>query len=258
MSTKASIKALSQASAQAIPDMNAFLADVFQTRGGRLGSGMGLLLEGLWGYWVNQQFDAMGVDLEIGWISGHAYNDFALVWRDRAWDPDTGAGEVLRVEAKSMVNAAEESKAHFDALQREIGAHDQLLVLGWDWVAASGQRNCPEVQAHFLGSATAVAVLRDTLHLARGGRFVLAGQCPDGCPASACTHLGEPLNAKAKRERLTGPEASRVSQSTSHANNFGGLVRMLKAGNATARGLRDQALREPTARRYAAFIDAYF
>lgn len=80
---------------------------------------MGTLLEGLWGYYVNgvlhNRHDALA-QCEIGWLSKNQYNDFACIYRDRPWDPATRAGELLRIEAKSMNAGAEESKAHFDEI----------------------------------------------------------------------------------------------------------------------------------------------
>lgn len=42
-------------SAQVFVEVNEFALKTLQTRGGRIGSGMGLLLEALWGYHLNVQ-----------------------------------------------------------------------------------------------------------------------------------------------------------------------------------------------------------
>lgn len=217
----------------AISQANALTKRTFRTRGGRVGSGMGLLLEALWGYCMNEQLDQQQAGIEIGWIATHEYNDFACMERDADWDASTKAGEVLRVEIKSMVASAAESKAHFDKIVAELGAHDLLVVLLWDWEKLDDLRLYPAVRDCFVGNAIEVAMLRDELHEARGGTFVQAGACPDGCLPTACTHIGEPLNASGKRERLSGPKAAKPAGVT-HAANFGGLVRMLKTNSDSA------------------------
>ena len=58
--------------------------------------------------------------------------------------------------------------------------------------------------------------------------------CPDGCAPQPCTHFGEPLNAKGKRERLSGPESTKPGN-VAYAANFGGLVRMLKTSKPHAK-----------------------
>lgn len=229
-----------EASQEAIQEINKFTKEVFHTRGGRIGSGMGLLLEGLWGYFVNktlQSKSGVASKLEIAWITHHEYNDFACVLRNQPWDGDTRAGEVLRIEAKSMVAAADESKAHFDELQTYFGPNDLLVVLVWDWKKLDEYSFYPYVLDQYIGKAKDVAVLRDVLHIQRGGSFVDKHSCPDqtlGCLPTKCNHDGEPLNAKGKRERLTGPESCKPAN-VSYAANFGGLVRMLKSGNEQAR-----------------------
>jgi hypothetical protein len=196
------------ASPRAVDRINDFTREVFHTRGGRIGSGMGLLLEGLWGYFVNKELLTQGPpasSLQIAWITHHEYNDFACVLRHTAWDAATRAAELLRIEAKSMIASAEESKAHFDQLGSYFSPHDLLLVLMWDWEKLDAYSFCPVVLDQFIGKASEVAALRDALHLRRGGSFVDRMACPDGCDAKACRHHGEPLNASGRRERLTGP-----------------------------------------------------
>lgn len=191
-----------------------------------MGSGMGLLLEGLWGYHMTKELTAS--QLEIGWIVGNQYNDYACIHSDEGWEPETQAGELFRIEAKSMNLDADESKAHFDQLQKYIKPNDLLLVLTWSWEPnTKGTRVWPKVIDCFLEPAIEVAKLRDLLHIERGGIFVSQLTCPDSCPANLCQHDGEPLNAAGKRERLGGPTSRRVSANVSFAANFGGLFRMI-------------------------------
>lgn len=222
----------------AIDRLNEFSKDTLQTRGGRAGSGLGSLLEALWGFMINCEImECKPAPLiDMAWFPDHAYNDFACLVAGQEWDPASKAGELFRVESKSMYRGAEESKAHFDALQSELGSFDLLLLIIWSWVPVSvgqpGSRVFPKVHSSIVTSAMPIAEFRDALHLARGGSFV-AAPCPDGCTV-ACSHIGEPLNADGKRERRTGP-ASRKPANASYAANFGGMVRMLKTNSPAAR-----------------------
>ena len=216
--------------------INTFSESVLRTRGGRLGSGMGSLIEALWGYYMNQVLENHGIDCaecEIGWLVGHEYNDFACVCRNLPWNQDTREGELLRIEAKSMNLDVDESKGHFDEIR--LGKFDLLLVILWQWASVDEQHVYPKIIDQFIGNAISVARMRDALHTARGGAFVDKNNCPDGCSPAHCRHDGEPLNANGKRERLEGPGTRRPSQNTSYANNFGGLVRMLKTDSELAR-----------------------
>ena len=108
----------------AIEHINDFSRDVLRTRGGRFGSGMGTLLEALWGYYINLQLataSSPSQDIEIAWLLGHEYNDFACVLRNEVWEPDTRSGELLRIEAKSMNIGVDESKGHFDEIVEKLG-----------------------------------------------------------------------------------------------------------------------------------------
>ncbi|MGB0990871.1 MAG: hypothetical protein ACPG32_00200, partial [Akkermansiaceae bacterium] len=117
----------------AIDAVNAFTRKIFVTRGGRIGSGMGSVVEALWGFHVNRILKAEdGIDYELGWIYGHEYNDFACVLTDEDWNPATKEGELFRIEVKSMVASADESKAHFDRLQHEFAQDELLAVFLWD------------------------------------------------------------------------------------------------------------------------------
>src|SRR5687768_9670698 len=85
-----------QHTAAASAELNKFTAEVLQTRGGRIGSGMGGIIEALWGFYLNRTLRTAGVDeIEIAWIYGHEYNDFACVFRDMEWIPETKDGELL-------------------------------------------------------------------------------------------------------------------------------------------------------------------
>lgn len=248
--------------ATACQTINTFSEEVFRTRGGRMGSGMGTLLEALWGYHVNKilaEMEEGPPPCELAWIVGQQYSDFACILRDRAWNPETLEGELFRIEAKSMNVAADESKGHFDEIEENIGDWDHLLVLIWAWEPLDRVRVFPRVLDHFFGPARPVARLRDQLHLARGGSFVHRDSCPDQCEPSSCSHHGEPLNADGKRERKSGPASCRVSREVSYAANFGGLVRMLKTNSEAARGrFRDLRVGDEVAHEYISFIHRCF
>lgn len=118
----------------AIDAVNLLTRKLFVTRGGRIGSGMGSVIEALWGFHINQILKAEeGLNYELGWIYGHEYNDFACLLVEEEWNPETKQGEVFRIEVKSMVASADESKAHFDRLQHEFAENELLAVLLWDW-----------------------------------------------------------------------------------------------------------------------------
>ncbi len=243
-----------------IQQINVFSEEFLITRGGRIGSGMGSLLEALWGYHANKRLSSIedAHPYEIAWMVDHDYNDFACVHRDRPWNPETKEGEVLRIEVKSMNTGAEEAKAHFDELKENLRAEDLLLVLVWGWERKDKLRFYPKVNDFFIGPAVNIARLRDALHIARGGSFVLNTACPDGCDTATCKHGGEPLNAKASRERVSGPSASKPPNS-SFAANFGGLVRMIKTDSARAAGVfRDSRQTDEISHEYISFIHRNF
>lgn len=241
----------------ACDEINAFASEALRTRGERIGSGMGTLLEALWGYKMNNLLlkAEEGVSgAEIVWLS-HQYNDFACIARDAEWRDDMRDNEYFRIEAKSMNLGADEAKGHFDELQHHLGDNDLLLVLLWRWRTIDSFRMVPYIADHFLDLAKPVAALRDLLHVARGGSFVDPDSCPDGHPATECKHAGEPLNAKGTRERISGPKSTRVSQGTSHSSNFGGLVRMLKTNGLGAKEVFNKVRHEnDAAHHYISFI----
>jgi len=234
---------------------------LLKTRGGRRGSGMGSLLEALWGFYTNQvlskKADNEPCAYELGWFSDHGYNDFACVLKNSGWNSDTRAGELLRIEAKSMNAQADESKGHFDELIEKLGENDLLLILIWTWEpvdTAIFPQVYPYILDYFIAKARPIASLRDVLHLTRGGSFVDRESCPDGCPPISCPHHGEPLNAAKKRERLLGP-SSCCSKKVSHAANFGGLVRMIKTDSPPARQkFREFRAHDDDAHTYISFI----
>lgn len=242
--------------------LNRFSKESFKTRGGRLGSGMGSLLEAVWIYFTNTALRNVGgqaVECEIGWLADHEPNDFACVITDQPWTPATREGELFRIEAKSMNLSVDESKAHYTELLSSIGENDQILILTWKWLEVDEWRFCPQVTDHLICPARPVAALRDALHVARGGSFVTTDSCQDGCTVQPCPHIGEPLNAAGKRERKGGPESTRPSAKVAFANNFGGLVRMLKTDNAGARGVfRQQRAGNEIAHEYISFIHRNF
>lgn len=247
---------------QACLELNQFTHEVMRTRGGRIGSGMGGVIEALWGFYLNRALKDNGVsEIEIAWICGHEYNDFACVVPGQEWIPETGEGELLRVEVKSMLASADESKAHFDRLIGELQENELLAVFLWDWTPVEqGTANVyPNVVDYFIGDAHGVALLRDELHLYRGGSFVQPGSCPDVCEGGVCRHVGEPLNASGTRERKTGPQVSQRVK-TSHAANFGGLLRMLGVKGANGRAIlaKHSADRNSSASQFLSFMARHF
>lgn len=246
----------------ACKNINKFSHEVLRTRGGRFGSGMGGLLEALWGYYINQALLNTGNDAaecEIAWLSDHEYNDFACILRDQNWSSADRTGELLRIEAKSMNVGVDEAKGHFDEIVVNLNEWDLLLVLIWSWDAADEFRVYPHIKDYFIGRAAPVALLRDRLHIERGGTFVSRVNCPDDCVSEVCTHHGEPLNANGKRERLSGPESTRPSAKVSYSANFGGLVRMLKTNSEIARNeLRQARTIDDVAHKYISFIHRNF
>jgi hypothetical protein len=241
---------------KAIKELNIFSYTAFRTRGGRLGSGMGSLLEALWVYFINKALLNEGSEArecEIAWLEDHEPNDFACVHRDAIWTPGTRQGELFRVEAKSMnISGVDESKAHFTELQKSIG------VLAWNWEKVDDWRVYPKIIDFLVCPSQPVAALRDSLHIARGGTFVTAGICPDHCLIASCKHLGEPINAAGVRERISGPDSAKGAN-VSAANNFGGLVRMLKTDGDSARAaFRTLRRQEQVAHDFISFIHKNF
>ena len=239
--------------------MNRFSAEILKTRGGRIGSGMGALLEALWGYMMNQILAESDTDCEIAWFPDNQYNDFSCLKKGELWNEVTRDGEWFRIEAKSMNTGADESKAHFDVLKKDLAEYDTLLILIWEWKAIDGFYFSPQVIDSFFEPSIHLTELRDSLHICRGGSFVNKYDCPDGCDPELCPHDGEPLNAAGKRERLSGPYSTRPSQKVSYAANFGGLVRMIKTDNDAARSqFRDIRKANPIADEYISFIHRNF
>lgn len=222
---------------------------------------MGAVIEALWGFYLNGEL-ARDADsgCEMAWMYGHEYDDFACLLKDVDWDPNTRAGELLRVEVKSMVASADESKAHFDRLQSELDRNELLAVFLWDWIEVPSTPHsvAPTIVDYFVGTALPIARLRDVLHRVRGGSFVAPGTCPDGCTRDECTHVGEPLNSRGVRERRTGPDSA-TATSVSYAANFGGLVRMLGTRNQEARdALRSVVATDETVARFVGFMATNF
>ena len=241
--------------------VNAFTEKVFHTRGGRIGSGMGSVIEALWGFHLNSILRTdKDIPYELGWIYGHEYNDFACIIREEDWDPQTGNGELFRVEVKSMVASADESKAHFDRLQHEFAQNELLAVFLWDWKVINDQQKnvYPGIIDYFVGYALPIAQLRDALHLERGGSFIQKGSCPDGCAIQSCTHIGEPLNASGVRERRSGPKSSKGAN-VSYAANFGGMLRMLGSRGKNGKNIiKHEYASEPTKARFIDFMARNF
>lgn len=242
---------------EAIRLMNQYLDKVMRTRGGRVGSGMGTVLETLWGYHLNLAMAEAGFsEFEIAWFPDHQYHDFACVRSNSDWDPFSKNGEFFRIEAKSMIfGDADEPKAHFDVLRHELEIDDAILLMVWNWERVDSYHVSPRIRDCYFDRATPIAFLRDELHKARGGMFVDRFHCPDHCLPSICPHHGEPLNADGKRERKGGPINTRVSDKTSHAQNFGGMLRMLKtSGPQATLTLRQLRRSDPTINGFVDFI----
>lgn len=243
----------------AVDAVNGFTKQVFHTRGGRIGSGMGSVVEALWGFHLNHILE-VNLPYELGWIYGHEYNDFACILRDEDWSPETKEGELFRVEVKSMVASADESKAHFDRLQHELADNELLVVFLWDWTPVSAQaRNVyPAILDYFVGYALPIAEIRDVLHIERGGSFVQENRCPDCRDIQQCSHVGEPLNASGVRERRSGPEASK-GPNVSYAANFGGMLRMLGSRGGDGKALLKREYHsDPTKARFIDFMARNF
>lgn len=265
MSTPAQASATIQRIAPAVRTrLNDLASRYLQTRGGRAGSGLGSLLEAMWGFCVNAELLEQQADYELAWFPDHAYDDFACVESNLPWNPDTKQGELLRVEAKSMFMGADESKGHFNVLVDELGTHGLLVVLLWRWELVDPRtphgRVAPKVVDDFVGPALPIAHLRDALHRARGGTFVEAGRCPCGVTPT-CAHVGEPLNARGSRERRQGPKEARPTgdRESQIGANFGGLLRMLGVRGAEAQLLlRDLRASDPVMDRYVNFIARHF
>lgn len=241
--------------------VNTFTEQVFHTRGGRIGSGMGSVVEALWGFHLNSILkEEKNIPYELGWIYGHEYNDFACILREEDWNPETKEGELFRVEVKSMIASADESKAHFDRLQHEFDDIELLAVFLWDWTPVIDQSKnvYPGILDYFIGYALPIAQLRDALHIERGGSFTQKGHCSDGCDIQHCSHIGEPLNASGVRERRSGPEASKGS-GVSYAANFGGMLRMLGSrGKSGKELLKKEYTSDPTKSRFIDFMARNF
>lgn len=241
--------------------VNDFTKEVFHTRGGRIGSGMGSVVEALWGFHLNNILsEEKNTHYELGWIYGHEYNDFACILSGEDWDPESKQGELFRIEVKSMVASADESKAHFDRLQHEFAENELLAVFLWDWKAVSDESKnvYPAILDYFVGYAQPIAQLRDVLHIERGGSFVETENCPDGCDSKSCKHIGEPLNASGVRERRSGPESCKGSN-VAYAANFGGMLRMLGSRGKNGKELlKKEYGSDPTKARFIDFMARNF
>ncbi|MCP4108240.1 MAG: hypothetical protein GY749_22295 [Desulfobacteraceae bacterium] len=222
---------------------------------------MGSVIEALWGFYLNNILSKeKNIPYELGWIYGHEYNDFACILSEEDWDPDSKHGELFRIEVKSMVASADESKAHFDRLQHEFDENEILAVFLWDWKPVSGitKNVYPAILDYFVGYALPIAKLRDVLHIERGGSFVEKDNCPDNCAMQPCSHVGEPLNASGVRERRTGPESAKGS-GVSYAANFGGMLRMLGSRSKSGKELlKDEYSSDPTKARFIDFMARNF
>jgi hypothetical protein len=259
--SEAAVRIVCADASPVIDSMNEFTAKTFRTRGGRLGSGMGSLLEALWVYNMNNTLANQGGiarECEFVWLPDHQPADFACIIRDSDWKPESKEGELFRIEAKSMNLGVEEAKGHFTNLLSETGPFDHLLVLLWSWTKYNDNYVWPKVHSYFLGSSLDIIRLRDRLHLARGGSFVGTTSCPDECSPVPCTHAGEPLNDSKKRERRSGPLTCKP-KGVDYAANFGGLVRMLKtSGSGASAAFRQERARSDVSHEYISLIHEFY
>lgn len=259
--SEAAVQVVCEDASRVIASMNDFTSKTFRTRGGRLGSGMGSLLEALWVYYMNNTLMNQGGiarDCELVWLPDHQPADFACVIREADWKPESRKGELFRIEAKSMNLKVEEAKGHFTNLRSETGRFDHLLVLLWSWTEYDRNYAWPKVHNYFLGPSLPIIHMRDRLHLARGGSFVGTDFCPDGCSPVPCTHAGEPLNESGKRERRSGPVTCKP-KGVDYAANFGGLVRMLKtSGKEASKIFRELRARDNVCHTYISLIHEFY
>lgn len=241
--------------------INEFTEATFRTRGGRLGSGMGSLLEALWVYYMNRTLQNEGGIArlcELAWLPDHQPADFACLHRGAEWEPESRAGEFFRIEAKSMNIGVDEAKGHFTNLDKETTEFDQLLVIVWSWTEIDKFYRWPRIHDYFIGPSLPIIRFRDRLHIARGGSFVPLGECPDGCEIEPCSHIGEPLNAAGIRERRTGPIACKGANAD-YAANFGGLLRMIKTSSLEATSaFRDERTNCDVCHRFISFIHKHY
>lgn len=259
--SEAAVHAVCEDAPHVIAGMNDFTSKTFRTRGGRLGSGMGSLLEALWVYYMNNTLANQGGiarDCEFVWLPDHQPADFACIIREADWKPESRQGELFRIEAKSMNLGVEEAKGHFTNLVAETGRFDHLLVLLWSWTNHDKHYVWPKVHSYFLGPSLPIIYMRDRLHLARGGSFIGTASCPDGCSPVPCTHAGEPLNDSGKRERRSGP-ATCKPKGVDYAANFGGLVRMLKTrGREASKVFRELRAHDDVCHSYINLIHEFY
>ena len=197
-----------------IAAINAFTSQTFRTRGGRLGSGMGSLLEALWVYHMNNALMNEGGparDCELAWLQDHEPADFACLLRGAEWEPERRHGELFRIEAKSMNIGVDEAKGHFTNLAKETAEHDQLLVLIWSWEELEDKYSWPKIHDYFLGPSLPIIRARDALHIARGGSFVVSvrpSRLDDGILVSPGSRSAASDGASVLRSGCWGAEAA--------------------------------------------------
>ena len=241
--------------------INDFTSATFLTRGGRLGSGMGGLLEALWIYYMNRTLRESDGDTsvcELAWLEDHQPADYACINKNAIWEPEAGTGQFFQIEAKSMNLDVDEAKGHFTNLARETSDHDQLLVIVWSWEAEGQYYRWPKITDYFIGHSSPIIEMRDALHVLRGGTFVGKGACPDGCELDVCAHTGEPLNKSGVRERRTGPISAKGAR-VDYAANFGGLLRMIKTSSTDATEVfRDFRRSCDVCHRFISFIHKHY
>jgi hypothetical protein len=186
-----------------IEKLNVFFSETFLVDSSEINYGhstrFGILFEAMWGYYMKEELQVLGY--MVKWICRNQYNDFYI--------SDLVGNFICNIEVKTLCLDSDESKSHFDALQSELLDTDLLFVSAWKWDVHDDLMKPKITESKFFVSKE-IAVMRDELHILRGGNFVNE----------------EPINASGYRERLSGPDENKPPKVT-HMANFGGLVRML-------------------------------
>lgn len=186
-----------------IEKLNKFFSETFLVDSSEINYGhstrFGILFEAMWGYYMKGELETLGY--MVKWICRNQYNDFYIT--------DLLDNFICNIEVKTLCLDSDESKSHFDALQSELLDTDLLFVSAWKWDVHDDLMKPKITESKFFVSKE-IAVMRDELHILRGGNFVKE----------------EPINASGYRERLSGPDENKPPKIT-HMANFGGLVRML-------------------------------
>jgi hypothetical protein len=194
-----------------IEKLNKFFSETFLVDSSEINYGhstrFGILFEAMWGYYMKGELEVLGY--MVKWICRNQYNDFYI--------SDLLGNFICNIEVKTLCLDSDESKSHFDAIQSELLDTDLLFVSAWKWDVHDDLMKPKITESKFFVSKE-IAIMRDELHILRGGDFVNE----------------EPINASGYRERLSGPDENKPPKVT-HMANFGGLVRMLGTKSKTSK-----------------------